>query len=461
MMRRAVVVVLVAAFVLLGSAAPAGAAEHVVQPGEWLWSIARAELRSLGATEPTHQQVGARASELYALNRDVIGPDPDLLLPGMRLRLDGGLPGGPPGTGTYADAQGVAVDAENRAVTVGQHSRSFGLVRFLPDGRRDLSVVTPIGDFAAAKDVAVQADGRIVSVGHSNGIPGSVRAEATLVRYLPDGALDPSFGGDGIVTTSVGAYDAALGVAVQPDGRIVVAGSTAGDGSGTDVDVLVLRYLADGSLDPSFGTGGVVRTDVDGSIDIAAGLALLPDGRIVVGGTAYRNGDVADGDLLVARYLPSGALDPAFGGDGVVTADAGSPFDEGTAVHVDGPDVLLVGDTTPGGVDPQVVVLRFDGSGGVGTPLVTRELTEGHAVLVDAQGRLAIGGRFGGEARVVRPDDGAHLGGFGGERSAVFDLALDRTGALVAAGCTCDGANTAIRGGFELQSDPVVRRYPS
>jgi len=106
-------------------------------------------------------------------------------------------------------------------------------------------------------------------------------------------------------------------------------------------------------------------------------------------------------------------------------------------------------------------VVRFGDDGSAGAPLVTRELTESHAVLIDAQRRLVIGGRSGSEARVVRPSDGATFGGFGGERSSVFDLALDRFGSLVAAGCTCDGGNTAIRGGFELQSDPVVRRYPS
>src|SRR5262245_12063781 len=106
------------------------------------------------------------------------------------------------------------------------------------------------------------------------------------------GALDPTFGSGGLVTTDFGGSDSAQAVAIQSDGKIVAAGSSGGD-------FALARYNADGSLDASFGGGGKVTTDF-GGFDAASALAVQPDGRIVAAG---RGGT---GDMALARYNADG-----------------------------------------------------------------------------------------------------------------------------------------------------------
>ena len=176
---------------------------------------------------------------------------------------------------------------------------------------------TPVGFEDYANAVAVQPDGKVVVAGSSSNNAGTF---VTLVRYGRDGGLDPSFGTGGKLVTPVGANnDTALALAVQADGRIVVVGSTAQAATGQDF--LVLRYLADGTLDPSFGAGGKVITSFSNDADRALAVAIQPDGKIVVGGESQSGASTSGVDFALARYLPNGTLDPAFGNGGkVVTA---------------------------------------------------------------------------------------------------------------------------------------------
>ena len=138
-----------------------------------------------------------------------------------------------------------------------------------------------------ASDVAVQADGKIVVVGIADG--GATDDDFGIECYLPNGTLDPSFDGDGRVTTDFnGGVDRAYGVAVQADTKIVVAGHAAeADGFGSDY--AVARYLADGSLDPSFGVAGTGKVSTDAGVaDVGHAVTLQPDGRIVVAGGLSR-----------------------------------------------------------------------------------------------------------------------------------------------------------------------------
>jgi uncharacterized delta-60 repeat protein len=176
---------------------------------------------------------------------------------------------------------------------------------------------TPVGYEDYANAVAVQPDGKVIVAGSSSSNAGTF---VTLVRYGRDGGLDPSFGSGGKLVTPVGASnDTALALAVQSDGRIVVAGSTAQASTGNDF--LVLRYLADGTLDASFGSGGKVITSFSSDADRAMAVAIQPDGKIVVGGESQSGASTSGVDFALARYLPNGTLDPAFGTGGkVVTA---------------------------------------------------------------------------------------------------------------------------------------------
>ncbi len=176
-------------------------------------------------------------------------------------------------------------------------------------------------DYANA--VAVQADGKVIVAGSSATANGTV---VSLVRYGRDGGLDTTFGVGGKVLTTVGAHgnDAAQAVAVQPDGRIVVAGAS--DQGATGLDFAVLRYQADGSLDASFGNAGKVVADFAGDTDRAWALLVQPDGKIVVGGEANTGtGAGRTGiDFALLRLNGDGSIDAGFGTQGKVVTPVGA-----------------------------------------------------------------------------------------------------------------------------------------
>jgi uncharacterized delta-60 repeat protein len=209
------------------------------------------------------------------------------------------------GTRTVAVEQGLLVTVRG---VPGSVDTSYG-------GGAQVTPVASSEDYAHA--VAVQADGKVVTAGTTAIPAGTVVA---LTRHLRDGGLDPAFGNGGKVITQVGARgDSARAVAMQPDGRIVVAGWT--DETGIDDNMLVLRYLPDGSLDPAFGNAGRVVVALSTGTDRAHAVALQPDGRIVVGGTTLVNTSTTGQDFALLRLMPDGTLDNSFGSGGkVVTA---------------------------------------------------------------------------------------------------------------------------------------------
>jgi uncharacterized delta-60 repeat protein len=230
------------------------------------------------------------------------------------------------GPGQTAAARAVAVQKDGKIVLAGYaqgaDGRNFGLARLTAAGLLDTSfdfdgrVTTDFGleDLDDAQGVAIQSDGKIVAVGRTAESGAALAGDARVLggpapfdfavaRYLKDGRLDPSFGGDGRVTTNFGEEDVATGVAIQRDGRIVVAGS-----SGL-LDFAVARYLNSSRLDRSFDGDGKVTTDFGGG-DVATALTLQRDGKIVVVGAAF-NG--VNEDLALARYRTNGSVDRSFG----------------------------------------------------------------------------------------------------------------------------------------------------
>jgi uncharacterized delta-60 repeat protein len=287
----------------------------------------------------------------------------------------------------------------------------FGLARFNADGSFDPTfgtggrVLTPVdtaGDAGndEATALALAADGSIVLAGGTGTYPANFAA----ARYRPDGTLDPTFGSGGTVVTDLGGDDKAAAVAIQPDGKIVLAGR----GVDNDDDWALLRYLPDGTLDPTFGSGGIVGTDFNGGEDWVGGLAIRPDGKIVIGGVAHvgmvlctdTNGVTRGCDkfgFALVQLGPKGKLDQKFGDGGKavyefdLTAGAAALAlqPDGKIVlagHYDYDDFAVVRANADGSLDT-----AFGTEGLVRTPF-GRAMDVAYAVALQPDGQIIAGG---------------------------------------------------------------------
>jgi uncharacterized delta-60 repeat protein len=212
-----------------------------------------------------------------------------------------------------------------------------------------------VATFDELRDVAIRADGKIVAVGRADLGNDAVG----VIRLNADGSIDDTFGGgDGVVTTVVGTGNArANGVIVQSDDKIVVVGRAT---TGVGTDVMVVRYLPDGALDATFGTGGKVLTDVAGGSDTDNGIAVVEqsDGKLVVAGNGFPGGV---SQLHLLRYLPDGTLDTTFGTDGIVQEPVGAAYATSVAL-LPGGKILAGGQCAIGGC-----AVRYDDDGTVDT----------------------------------------------------------------------------------------------
>jgi uncharacterized delta-60 repeat protein len=271
-----------------------------------------------------------------------------------------------PGGGPLGIAASVAVTAEGKIVAAGWTVRrdlgsgGAALVRYSARGRPDTSfgeggkvVLSSLGLTA----VAAEPDGKIVAlgwIGQPMGPPTVV-----VLRFTTGGELDPSFGQGGQVRVDSLA-DVSSSFLLQPDGKIVVAGNLGFRAGGRAV---LVRYTGDGTLDPSFGTGGEVVAS-DGPENLSA-LALEPDGKLVAAGVIPSSPSVGGpGTFIVVRYTQNGSLDPSFGQGGTMLK--AFPLNR-AAVQADGKivtagnsqgDFVLARYTTSGSLDPSF------GSGG-------------------------------------------------------------------------------------------------
>lgn len=318
----------------------------------------------------------------------------------------------------------------------------------------------PIGsDQDRGRAVVLQPDGKIVVAGDSyNG----TNSDFALLRVDSHGALDSGFGTGGKVTTSIGSStDGAAALALQPDGKIVAAGYSAN--ASTVADFALARYNANGSLDTAFDGDGRVTTDILGSDDEAAALALQPDGKIVVAGRTY-TGTVDD--FAVVRYNANGSIDTGFGGGGAseTPIGAGSAYPTAMALQPDGK--IVVAGYTLDGINEDFAVVRYNANGSLDSSFGTNgEVTTGtdsvdeeaHAVALQPDGKIVIaglhaaGGAF--DMAIVRYEaDGSLDTGFGtgGEVDVSFGhaddeasgIALQPDGRIVVVGDAFDGVET-------------------
>ncbi len=376
----------------------------------------------------------------------IVSARPGTLVPSFG---DGGAVIAASGTGAQEPALGVAVQSDGKIIAAGHH-----LVRYLPDGTLDTSFGTngasllppPLGwPFLAV----LSGDAFLVARG-SDGT-------AAVMRYASDGTLDPAFGTGGVVTTTL--LPNVTELAVQPDGKILLAGGAR---------MNVLRLTADGSVDTSFGAAGLASHPTAG--DYTDGLALQPDGAIVVGADVNGPGG---GDWALTRYDTSGQVDLSFGAGGLVTADPlGGADDLISQILVQPDGVVVVGRSindeywfvlaryVNGVLDPTFGVLgvaqqnfRHQGAGNNEFP---------YDALTDSEGNLIVVGRADANRRsfaMVRFEPNgtldANFGTGGGVLSYLTASSLAYAGALAPDGTIV----LAGTGGFFDASARAVARY--
>ena len=237
----------------------------------------------------------------------------------------------------------VVLQSDGKIVTVGAifvpgpgFNPNFAIARYNTDGSLDTSfdgdgkVTTDFLGFEnKAEAVAIQPDGKIV-------VAGSAAANApgpdipvtrfALARYNSDGSLDPTFDGDGKLTTSfTNGFESAFDLSIQSDGKIIAVGVASNQTGG---GVALARYNSDGSLDPSFGTGGKVNMSLGGGGGNAQAIVLQSDGKIVIGGYARAASVSFDEDFMLARFTSNGQFDTTFGAGGVTFTDMSGGDDD-------------------------------------------------------------------------------------------------------------------------------------
>lgn len=364
----------------------------------------------------------------------------------------------------------LAVQEDGKLVAAGYAGSSssgqdFALARYNADGTLDASFgtggkattpVTPGFDVALA--VTIQPDGRIVTAGYAdNGTSGN---DFAVARYNPDGSLDTSFSGDGMVLTPVGSgIDQAADVAMQGD-KVVVAGYTT---NGSQSDFALVRYDSNGNLDSTFGSNGVVKTDFFTSNDAAEALAVEPDGKIVLAGYTFNPNNVAaSNDFALARYEANGSLDTTFGTGGKAVTHFGYGIDLARDVTIQEDGKIVAAGRASSGSQNDFALARYNTNGSLdgefdfdGRAMTdfgsAEDLAYGLALQDDA--RIVAAGSSGGDFALARynPDgslsnsfnhDGRLKTNFGASDDSALALAVQDDSKIVATGSAYNGASS-------------------
>lgn len=349
----------------------------------------------------------------------------------------------------------VALQADGKILTIGEgggdaslHPQELQcrLVRFGTDGKLDAGFgangevrirLRSDARPAACRALAVQADGRIL-------VAGGNRGDAVLLRFLADGRPDRSFSRDGVQTLDAGGLDEFYALAQQADGRIVAAGKRFDADSGQDAVVLA-RYRGDGNPDRGFGRNGVVVTAHAQPAQGAGAqhVLLQSDGKIVVAGGGGRWN-------LIARYLADGRADSGFGDNGstvdrITGLDAGA---QGLVLQTDGTFLSSHPIQTAAGV--RGTLLRHTADGRLDTTYHRPDLDVSGRLARQADGRVLVAGNVAGAApkpgrlQRVNPDGSVDKSftvapiDFGGNDDYFIDLAVPGGGRMVVAAWLSD-----------------------
>ena len=248
--------------------------------------------------------------------------------------------------------------------------------------------------------LALQGTNIIVAGASSNG-------NIVLYRYDNTGAQDMTFGTSGVASTNLVFPAMSPAIAIQPaDSKIIVA---TGKGSfdptnPKPVDQVVLRYTADGAPDATFGTGGIVTTDINFLGNFGNAVLVQPDGNILVGGHANVNFQTDASDISLVRYDTNGNPDATFGNNGIVITDLGG-FDNAFSVALQADSKIVVSGNTGAAGFTQTAVLRYNTNGSPDTTFGPTlkgnviiqlagpsNIASGNAVVVQSDGNIVVAG---------------------------------------------------------------------
>jgi uncharacterized delta-60 repeat protein len=247
--------------------------------------------------------------------------------------------------------------------------------------------------YDAGYGLAIQPDGKIVVAGERQNGTTEGDYDIYVARYNADGTLDASFGSGGVAVTAIGGgWDLAGSVLLQPDGKIVACG---GGWNGTKYRFVAVRYNANGTHDQSFGSGGIAMFGMGGVQDNAWECALQPDGKIILTGPTKNSGKW---DFGMARLNADGTLDNSFGSGGkvITTITGGDDFSWSVALQPDG-KILLGGNSGT----PAFALARYNpsgsldnsfGAGGLVTTSIGGAACDGRVVKIQPDGKILLGG---------------------------------------------------------------------
>ncbi len=322
-------------------------------------------------------------------------------------------------------ANALIMQPDGKIIMAGESEQGnegdLSILRLMPDGSRDSTfgqfgwVTTDLGtSYETIMAVALQADGKIVVAGR---VADGNFSNFCLLRYETDGKVDSFFGNSGVVITNFREEDAASSVLVKPDGKIIVGGFSSVSAIG---DFALAGYNPDGTLDKNFGNGGKVLTDIDGQqrSDYIAAMTLLPDGKILAAGTANNSNLAFTSDIGLARYDGLGNLDETFGTEGTYSRSFGlrSSID-GMSIQVDG-KIVVCGKSDMVGGENRWLLARMMPNGGLDTTFANQGTTT-----------LAVGGLSSAAQDIsIQPDGKILIVGIAGQSPDVnFGIARYKT----------------------------------
>lgn len=297
----------------------------------------------------------------------------------------------------------TVVQLDGKVITAGRtwngSNFDFAIVRYNTDGSLDGTFsddgkqVTDFGADDEAISLVVQPDGKIIVGGSSN-------IKFALARYNTDGSLDAGFSEDGKITIAMGFSDWAKSVALQADGKIILAGHSYIDANYDSAYFAIARINSNGTLDNTFSSDGKVFTDFENSPSFANAVTIQNDGKIVVAGRSYINGH---DNLSIARYNTDGSLDNTFSLDGKQNNAFGPNdyFGMSMAIQPDGKIVAAGFEESIVEANTSFLVARYNADGeldntfnGVGfrTTQAESKFNFGFCVAINIDGRIAIGG---------------------------------------------------------------------